>query len=138
VVKLLGYDADEPHRFTRIRQEGPYRIECPLITWDWGRAECIEAVARAGLPPAPKSSCFFCPSRSPANVIGLAATHPSLFERARAVEGAAETEDARTGQRSAIRGLGRRWTWGEIVNGAAAQCSLFPETPCDCYDGGEP
>lgn len=65
VIKLLGYDADEPHRFTRIRQEGPYVIRCPLIDWSWGRDECVEAVARAGLPTAPKSSCFFCPSKRP-------------------------------------------------------------------------
>jgi hypothetical protein len=137
VVKLLGYDADEPHRFTRIRQEGPYRIECPLIAWDWGRAECVEAVARAGLPAAPKSSCFFCPSRRPANVIALAGSHPDHFARARAIENGAVAEDAKTGKRSEIRGLARRWTWGEIVDGAAAQCALFGETPCDCYDGSD-
>lgn len=137
VVKFLGYDADEPHRFTRIRQEGPYVIRCPLIEQDWGRAECVEAIKRAGLPDAPKSSCFFCPSRRPSNVIALAGSHPEYFARARAIEKAAASEDEKMGKRSEIRGLARRWTWGEIVAGAAAQCALFGETPCDCYDGSD-
>lgn len=136
VIKLLGYDADEPHRYTRIRQEGPYIIRCPLIEWNWGRAECVDAVARAGLPTAPKSSCFFCPSKRPSVVQAMARTHPEHFARAVAIEERAAAEDAQQGTVSGIRGLARRWTWREIVDGAAAQCSLF-EAPCDCYDGGE-
>lgn len=136
VVKLLGYDADEPHRYTRIRQEGPYIIRCPLIEWQWGRDECSDAVKRFGLPQPPKSSCFFCPSRSPNTVIAMSKSHPDYFARATAMEDAVDAEDARTGARSEIRGLGRRWKWSEIVNGAARQAGLF-DVPCDCYDGGE-
>ena len=136
VIKLLGYDADEPHRFTKIRQEGPYIIRCPLIEWGWGRDECAAAVERFGLPRPPKSSCFFCPSRNANAVIALSKSHPAHFARAVAMEEAAAAEDERTGTRSDIRGLGRRWKWSEIAAGAARQCGLF-ETPCDCYDGGE-
>lgn len=136
VIKLLGYDADEPHRYTRIRQEGPYIIRCPLIEWGWGRDECMEAVERFGLPRPPKSSCFFCPSRNAATVIALSKSHPEHFARAVAMEERATETDAVQGTRSEIRGLGRRWKWSEIVSGAARQCGLF-DAPCDCYDGGE-
>jgi hypothetical protein len=141
VTKLIGYDADEPERKQRADEleRGPqelarYRYRYPLMEWGWGRRECVGAIARAGLPQPGKSSCFFCPSMRRAEVRALASDHPDLMARALAMEAAA-------GPSGGIMGLGRRWSWADLVASDAAQGRLFPEPqieePCGCYDGGD-
>lgn len=138
VTKVIGFDADEPYRKDRIKDDKKYRYVFYLIEWDWGRAECIEAIQRAGLPLPGKSSCFFCPNRKPSQVVALGRRHPDLAARAVAMEHGAAAEDRRTGIRSEIVGLARRWTWEAILGGAARQVDMFErEMPCDCYDGGD-
>lgn len=44
VVKLIGYDVDEPHR-AAIPEDDKYTYRYPLLEWGWGREECVAAIA---------------------------------------------------------------------------------------------
>jgi hypothetical protein len=129
VVKLIGYDADEEKR-AKIEEDDKYSYRYPLIEWGWGRDECVEAITRAGLPQPGKSACFFCPSSKPKEILSLKRDHPDLFARAVAME--------RNAELTHIKGLGRNFSWEELVKWNDAQIDMFNnpiESPCGCYDG---
>jgi hypothetical protein len=129
VLKLIGYDADEHHR-AKIPEDKKYTYRYPLVEWDWGREECVEAIDRAGLPQPGKSACFFCPSSKPREILELSRTHPGLLARALAMEANAEL--------TSVKGLGRSFAWRDLVRFNEAQIDMFahtPEIPCGCYDG---
>lgn len=127
VTKFIGFDADEAHR-AKIADDNRYTYRYPLIEWDWGRDECIEAIASAGLSQPGKSACFFCPSSKKKEVIELARNHPDLFARAAAMEANANIHT--------IKGLGRNYSWRELV---MSNADAVPESgitvDCGCYDG---
>lgn len=133
VVKLMGYDAGEPHR-ANIPEDKKYLYRYPLVEWGWDREECIEAILRAGLCVPPKSSCFFCPSMDEIEILSLREEHPELLERALAIE-----RNAVATEGSTIKGLGRDFSWQQILEYDAAQMKFFPRVrralPCECYDG---
>ncbi len=122
VVKLLGIGADEQGR-ARIEEDRWYEYEYPLISWGWGRRECQEAIARAGLPDPRKSACFFCPAMKKHEILALAAEEPELAKRAVAMERAAK--DA--GNLEKIKGLGRHWSWEAFLTADAEQQKLFTD-----------
>ena len=130
VTKALGYDAGERRRGESIKEDAKYRHWFPLKEWDWYLDDCIEAYKRHGLPVPPKSSCFYCPSSTKAEVKALAKDHPDLFERAVAIERNAEGLQT-------VRGLGRHWKWEDLVKISDMQMNLLPESPkmtCTCLD----
>ncbi|WP_062270205.1 hypothetical protein [Endozoicomonas arenosclerae] len=130
VEKLIGYDADEHHRIKDYTSE-KYQVSYPLVEWGWGREECIEAIARAGLPQPGKSACFFCPASKKSEIFQLQADYPELALRAVAMEQNA-AENLQT-----VKGLGRRWAWADLLK----QQDMFDypeshlEQACGCYDG---
>ena len=120
----IGIDAGEAYRakYTEIRY--------PLIEWDWGRDECVEAITRAGLPQPGKSACFFCPSSKAKEILQLKRQHPALLQRALDMEANADL--------TMVRGLGRSFAWFDLVKYDDAQSDMFgfsPEIPCECFDG---
>jgi len=124
-TKLIGIDAGEMHRAKDYDN-----VRYPLIKWDWGRDECVDAIDRAGLPQPGKSACFFCPSSKPREILELGRTHPDLLERALAMEARAEL--------TSVKGLGRSFAWADLVKYSEAQLDLFSHTteiPCGCFDG---
>lgn len=126
VVKLIGFDADEPQRAK------PYEgNRYPLIEWGWGRDECIAAIDRAGLKQPGKSACFFCPSSKKQEIYTLRRQYPELAARAIAME--------RNAELTTVKGLGRNFAWGDLYAADDAQAKMFPESPidieCGCYDG---
>ncbi len=131
VTVCIGFDADEPNRANRGNsKDDPYLKRYPLIEWNMGRDECVEAIRAAGLALPGKSSCFFCPSSKPREVLDLKRRYPELLRRALAIEAQAET--------TSIKGLGRDWKWADLAHYDDAQGDLFAcrlDTPCGCYDG---
>jgi hypothetical protein len=127
VLKLVGYDADEPHRATTGDRQGEkYWYRYPLIEWGWGRKECIAAIERAGLPVPTKSACFFCPANTVDEIKQLRDEYPDLMARALAMEGSARL--------TSVKGLGRRFSWRDLIEGKPVP--LFEsEIACECYDG---
>lgn len=87
VARAIGYDAGPcDSRRGGVETKGPWSWIYPLREWGWNRERCIEEIAKAGLPVPPKSSCTFCPSLKPAELIQLAKKHPDLARRAVALE----------------------------------------------------
>jgi hypothetical protein len=114
VTRALGFDADEPHRFGRARDTDEWAYRYPLVEWGWGREECRQAIARAGLEQPGKSACFMCPSSQPSEVISLRREYPVLLLRALDIERAAVQE--RAGRDTTIIGLGRsNFNWSDLL-----------------------
>lgn len=134
VTRLIGIDAGERHR-GKIPDDKKYVYQFPLIEWNWGRAECVEAIRNAGIQVPGKSACWFCPASKKAEIIDLANNHPDLFERAIAMEQNAK-EDLKT-----VKGLARNYSWQEIVEADRQQLKMpfFTnlQEPCMCFDGDE-
>ena len=131
VVKALGFDAGELRR-AHIAEDRQYRYWYPLIEWGWYREDCVNAIEAAGLPVPRKSSCFFCPASKKSEVIALSKEHPDLFQRA------VEMERHALPNLHVIRGLGRHWSWEELVNLPTAETNVLrdtPDMPCLCTDG---
>jgi len=147
VDKWIGYDAGETKRVQCAKaydeKDKKFRRYFPLYEWGWDREECRRVIERAGLPLPGKSSCFFCPSMKKKEIIQLRELYPELFQKAVAMEENAEGLEK-------VKGLGRHWTWKEVVEVydqnqefEAAQINLFADAnltcgcidPCGCYDG---
>jgi hypothetical protein len=126
ITRCIGFDADEPQR-AREFDDPKYQNWYPLIEWDWGRDECIEAIEREGLPLPGKSACFFCPSSKQSEVRSLAVTHPDLMARAIAMEKNADL--------TAVSGLGRSYSWESLIATDDMFSENFIELDCGCYDG---
>ena len=133
MIRLIGYDADEPQRAGKLPNDNRFLWSYPLIDWTMGREECAEAIMRAGLPLPGKSSCFFCGSARPPEVAALADSHPDLFARGLAMEEAARPF------RGSIVGLGKNFSWASIAKARALQTALpiakEVNDPCGCYEG---
>ena len=134
LIQVLGYDAGEPHRAKDFKSD-KFEYWYPLIEWGWGRTECIQVIRSEGLPLPGKSACFFCPSMRKPEVIRLSREHPDLFNRAVDMERKALA----SGKLGVVKGLGRHWSWEELVKASEAQRELFPENrmgiDCACFDG---
>lgn len=135
VVKVVGYDVDEPHR-PSIEGDAKYTYRYPLREWGWGRRECIAAIEAAGLPLPGKSSCFFCPASRKPEILELRDKHPALLRRALAIEARAhEADNLKT-----VNGLGRRLNWSQFLIETAMAATpplgteLETDVPCGCYD----
>lgn len=87
-----AYDARQPHQLR----------EYPLIDLRLDRQDCLNVIARAGLPEPPKSACYFCPFHTREQWARLRRSRPDLFDRA------AELERAMQDRREAL-GLDAVW-----------------------------
>lgn len=131
ITKMIGFDADEPHRAVPYQNE-KYMNWYPLIEWDMGRAECIKTILDAGLCLPGKSACYYCPSSSKSEIKWLQHNYPDLFKRACAMEANAEL--------TSVKGLGRDFSWrdlGRQIGMMDEEYSRTPELVCECYDGGD-
>lgn len=128
ILKIIGFDADEPHRAERFTEDKKYKAWYPLIEWDYGREECIKIIKNANIPTPGKSSCFFCPAMKVKEIKKLATCNRSLFDRAVAIEDGAIL--------TTIKGLGRNWSWKRLMKQEESQTKMFNvDIACDCYDG---
>lgn len=62
------------------------QLEYPLIDLRMSLNDCIATIQEAGLPPPPKSACYFCPYHRPVYWSELRQDHPDLFADAVAIE----------------------------------------------------
>ncbi len=132
VERWIGYDADEPERWERMLRAAPelhlFSWHSPLIDWDMGRDECVEAIRSAGLTVPGKSSCYFCPSMRKPEIDRLGAEYPDLLRSA------LEMEDAAMPGLVSVKGLGRSFNWRQHVQGQRTDCEVIDQD-CGCYDG---
>ncbi|MDB5144202.1 MAG: hypothetical protein JWQ66_2915 [Mucilaginibacter sp.] len=80
-----GIDIDESHRAMQDPNK-KYKNVYPLIESEMGRFECIKLITDTGLPLPPKSSCTYCASMKPWEIIELYETYPSEFYKAVTME----------------------------------------------------
>jgi len=109
IHKHIGFDIDEEHRTTQNFDTEKMVNIYDLVNAEMGRFECEKIIRDAGLPPVGKSSCFYCPSLKPYEIIELYESEPKVFYRAIAMErNAKETM-------TAIEGLGRDFSWWDLI-----------------------
>lgn len=127
-VKYIGFEKGEERRM-RPDPNGIYENQYPLIEWRWNRKKCKEVIESAGLCLPPKSSCFFCPNMKKHEVLSLP---DDLKERAIAIE-------ANASKVAELKGLGRYYSWTDLINADESQLKLFVDQdfhqqPCECID----
>lgn len=108
IHKHIGFDIDEAHRMNQNFDTDTIKNAYDLVEAEMGRFECEKMIREAGLPPVGKSSCFFCPSLKPWEIIELYETEPKVFYRAIALERNAKGM-------TAIEGLGRDFSWWDLI-----------------------
>lgn len=79
---LVGIAADEAQRARPSDKSKRY----PLVELNITRDDCHRIIAKAGLPPAPRSNCWMCPYQNRSQWIQLKKQHPDLYQRALALE----------------------------------------------------
>lgn len=126
VKKLIGFDAGESRR-AKPYSDKTYIVNYPLIDWGWDRDRCILEIKSSGLPVPPKSSCFFCPATKSSQIRSLSATNPDLIARAIEMEKCAKL--------TAVKGLGRTFSWESLLSTDDMFKESFIDISCDCYDG---
>lgn len=133
VARLIGIHAGE-HRRGKIPDDDKYTYRFPLREWGWGQQECESVIRRHGMSVPIKSACFFCPAMRKAEVLALSKEHPDLFERAVHIEKNAKECDGL----EVVKGLGRHWSWEDLVKADNQQMRMFGDDQapmCDtCVD----
>lgn len=109
VIKYIGYDADEEHRTNKEFSDDKYELCYPLVDWNWGRFECVKRITDEGLHLPPKSSCTFCPSSKPNEIIELYNTNKHAFYEAVKMERVAKPNLTN------VKGLGRNYSWWDLI-----------------------
>lgn len=132
-VKLIGFDFDEPDRADKAQKEKGWIKRFPLIEWFCTRADCKNAIKRAGLPQPGKSACFFCPSTKKHELIAMYNNYPDLVGRA------IEIERNSREKVTTVKGLGRTFSWERVIWNYTHQMTLAcfvdpPPQDCGCYD----
>jgi hypothetical protein len=122
--KLVGFDGGEERRVKQTEDES-CRIGYPLIEWGIDRDRCTEICEAAGFWPVPKSACFFCPSMKKHEILDLKSRHPDLLRRALELE-ANGHQTSRT-----TAGLGRSYSWADLIAADEQQLCLFRESPVE-------
>ena len=126
ITKYIGYDADEYYR-AKDYSDKKYTVEYPLINWNMGRSECIRVLKEEGFCNVEKSACFFCPSSRISEIKELNYSYPDLAKRAVAMENNAEL--------TSIKGLGRNYSWGNVLATNDMFEDNYIDIACGCYDG---
>lgn len=81
----IGISVDEADRMRDSSQ--PFlRNAYPLVELGLSRSDCQKLIADAGLPPAPRSACWFCPFARPARWLEMREQRPELWAQAVALE----------------------------------------------------
>lgn len=75
----IGFSLDEMHRVGNAQAREWERVEYPLLDLKLKRSDCMEITRKAGLPPAPKSACWFCPFHKPSTWSEMRRDDPEHF-----------------------------------------------------------
>lgn len=109
IHKHIGFDIDEAHRMNQNFDTDKNINVYDLVNAEMGRFECQKMIADEGLPVVGKSSCFYCPSLKPHEIIELYENERKVFYRAISLERNAH------GTMTAIEGLDRDFSWWDLV-----------------------
>lgn len=142
----LGISLDEFHRMnpslTRWYNTDPNnkkkklgfwkRLEYPLIDQRITRQTCKQIINDAGLPIAPKSSCYFCPYTKRAEWIAMKRNNPELFAEAVKI-------DNHLREKRGEKGAAGYYLHRDAVpleNAVSTQLSMFTNEELDICESG--
>ena len=92
VESWIGISTDEKARARPSTAD--FQIKrYPLIERGYSREDCAGIISASGLPPAPKSGCWFCPFQKQSRWHQLKRERPDQFQRALFMEGNARGRD---------------------------------------------
>ena len=78
----LGISMDEIHRARTASGFDDQTLDYPLLDLRLNRRDCYKIIDEAGLPPVPKSACWFCPFHRLEDWRKLKREQPDLFTQA--------------------------------------------------------
>lgn len=127
----IGISVDEIERARTASRFPTQTLTYPLIELGIDRAECARIVADAGLPPAPKSSCWFCPYQGTEQWRRRRRTEPEVFAAAVDLEYRLNARRAALGRDGAY--LTRyKAPLDRVIDD---QLVLFDDEPSGCTEG---
>ena len=85
IIQLLGISVDEITRAKHAR-ENWLENRYPLIDLGLYRSDLPSQYEKYGLPPAPKSGCWYCPNRGKQYFLRMQEHHPSWHDELQEVE----------------------------------------------------
>lgn len=130
----IGYHAGEVERANRRRRfEKPCRY--PLIEYGWDYDDCRSILTGEGLPDPGKSACDFCPSSKSAEVLRLRILRPRRMASILEMERRALAGEGQAPPLHSCKGLGRRFSWTQLLREHDSQPGLFKQTPEECGEG---
>ena len=77
----IGFTVDELHRLGKGKRAGCETVEYPLVDLMLRRSDCLNLIAREGLPEPPKSACWFCPMHPMRTWSEIARDKPERFAK---------------------------------------------------------
>ena len=127
-VTAIGISLDE---FQRMKpSQEAYRTNAyPLIDRRMNRQDCINTIARAGLPIPPKSSCWFCPFHRMSKWQEMAVSEPVLFQKSVDLEHFINERRIRLGK-DRVHLTDALIPLSQAI-GKQGQSKLFESEPCD-------
>ena len=78
---MIGISLDEEHRGHKQSAVTWVKNIYPLLELELTRDDCLEAIARQGLPIPPKSGCWYCPYKRENQFFLLKEQEPIKFSR---------------------------------------------------------
>ena len=93
----LGISVDEIERARTVSKFSGQILQYPLIDLGLNRRACHQITHDAGLPPAPKSACWFCPFHDRESWRRLKREHPDVFAQAAELEQTLSDDSQRHG-----------------------------------------
>lgn len=139
----LGISVDEFRRARDVQWHDTYgkakkigfykKRDYPLIDLRLSRADCERIIAEAGLPPAPKSSCWFCPFMPFAQRLQQKSRQPALFNATRDIERAINDKRSLLGKDRLylVKAKGQPISLDDIDSVAIPETVPIPDESCD-------
>jgi len=128
----VGISVDESHRMrTDDPEREPYLFkEYPLIDLRLTRNDCQRIIIDAGIPLAPKSSCWFCPFKKMSEWSQMRSDHPELYEKALHLEERINEKRSVSGKDAAFLSTAKKPLRGAV---AYPTESMFTDPDEDMY-----
>jgi hypothetical protein len=133
----LGISWDESHRMSDLETtiDGmTYTKSYPLCDQRLRVIDCARIVAEAGLPPAPRSACWFCPFHKRKDWASMRLNRPELFAQAVALETLANSKREALGK-DHLYMSDRLKPLDVAIPEGSEQLDMFEDDPGECTTG---
>lgn len=136
----VGISLDEADRM-RDSRIAWVRNAYPLVELGLTRADCEQVINEAGLPPAPRSACWFCPFQRPARWLEMRDGRPDLWAKAVELEASLNLRREALGKEHVFfTGLGRPLQeaielWVDRQRSKRLASSGLPDGQAALFDG---